>query len=382
MSKKSDFWGWFLTVLVIVLLLLPILVPAWVIWYDVIDTGNLVFYKEEYGAFENIYACSNQLYITLDSKQLYFSGYNGCNRVYRNAKGVLNERLGIRQPYLIFDGRVKKLIPYYTNCLLIIDESDSLYLYFGDETTKLADNVIDADGQEMYDRQIYYIDASYQLHYYKDGVDKVLADGIKRVDVCLEKIYCITTDNTLVESELVENQDISFKPLMENVVDVSASDFVWYERLDDGGDEPQVNKYYYPLINALTDNGDLYVLGRYQAKLNYDATGIEPFKVFDEWTLISKNVVAFNTTEYGTIYLTDKGESYYHGCDFVYTSDVSFIHKKLIDDSTGIDSSTSMLIIETNEGWYFFGNIYGVRDETNDSIATGTPIFWSKDDLN
>ena len=367
MSKKQ--------IIIISLILLAVILTAlvaWYVWYSFFDTVGLVFYDGE--PIAEITPYRDQAYLTDDEGRVFLvGGYASTgNRKYRNVEAKENNELDCARPVLIFDGSAKAIIPYGHLHALIISSEGELYDFRDLELSSvLASDVISAyyaDGGT-----VYYIDESATL--FKVGEDNALAENVKRVVEYNGYLYILYHTNELTVVDKSENRVTETITGVEEFSLINTSD-----RFIDGRlvtDDPSGLSN--PLFTLLTTDGELRVKGAYNHLTVGNRVGATPsHKIFESWTLVERDVVAFASSEIGTVYIKSDGTVGYHGFDSIPVSDAVVNKTTLnIDAPKSVAANGTVVIVKGAESFYVWGDEFNLTfDRLSDEhgILSGEPI--------
>ena len=373
-----------ITLIVVAVLILLALCALIFYWYWFLDTGNLVFYDKDRGNIVDIYTKGDTYYFVLDSGELYISSGFGSpvDRQYYNAvHSGTDTALMVAKPIRAFSGEISKVIPVPNYSAFIITSNNELFYSVMSKVSKIADNVADAGARivrNATDNCYYYVDMSERLHCIPldsdrlPGDDIIVADGIRKIEVLDYTAYCITVDNTLCEFSGSNANDFELVPILNNVSDVDAERTNMYvNEIDSWSTKTHC------IVGAKTLDNELFVFGTwYGSDIRSDAT---ENIVYDEWTLISKNVSDFDINTYALVYLTDE-DVHYYGYDMPLNDKGEIIDTIIAQGAESVSFDEGALIVKTKAGWLRWESLSYSKSENDRVLADA--FLWEKSKLN
>ena len=140
-----------------------------------------------------------------------------------------------------------------------------------------------------------------------------------------------------------------------------------------------------PLINVLTNDGELYVKGAYNLLCCTRPLTAKPEPhIINEWTLISDNVESFALAAMGTIFkLNDNTCAYYGFNSYLSASEDCTYECKYVDleinDAISVYATDLQIAVRTSTEYYVLGSCYTYYDlrpnKHNHHIFDKNPII-------
>lgn len=361
------------------LLILAIAVSV-LIWYSVFDISGITFYNDE--PISQIVPYEDRIYIITQNGNGYMAGnYNSSSRKYRNSESYHNKKIGIPSPVMFFNGSISEILPYDSNGTLFLSNDNELYDLYDFDVTKIADNVIDADVKGTTEKRYYIVDSKLNLYETNEmGASRFISAEITQVRVYRDKIFALFTNGNLCELDASLTSDNPIvSTIYENVKTFDICDTSM--RYIDGNyvfdDEDAIAA---PLLNVLTQKGELYAKGAYSLLPCTRSISVHPEPYFMEnWSLIGENVSEFSLASMGTIIKFNDNTCAYFGFDSNTSknSNYSFGYKEiLLNNVTDVYATSLHVCVKTKEGFYIWGRylIYDKAGDTHD-IFSGEPIL-------
>jgi hypothetical protein len=230
------------------------------------------------------------------------------------------------------------------------------------------------------EEDIYYIiDENYVL-YASNGKEKIkeLASDVVQVDFYTDTLFVLSKNGDLNQYYISNDGTLSHKDkVFENVkafdVEYTALRFDGTKLLFDD----EVGKQT-PLINVLTNDDELYVIGAYNLLCCTGSIMAHPEPhIIDEWTLIAEDVESFSLAQMGTAIKFKNNTAGYYGFDTdnSYNSEFKFGYMDLeLENVINVYASDVQVAVQTEEAFYAWGYslIYDSRE--NNNLFDGTPI--------
>lgn len=375
-------------VLAIAIVISPILLIWFFYWYNFCDVTGLEFYEDQ--PIKCFFSTNDRVFLLTEEGYGYVAGgySNGSSRKYLNSEFTYNSYLNGSCPVKFYDKKIKQIITEESNAFFI-SETDQLFRLNYDLTIEsIADNVIYASrGAEG---EIYFVDTNKNLYVKSNEKINFLKENIKKIKCYNSFVYVLTTKGSLF---LCERSVESLKfdnVLFENVQDFDVVDTS--PRMIDGlyvsNDETAL---LLPLINVLTQNGDLYVKGAYNTIPCGTMLTKEPAepKIYEDWLHLASGIKQFSIAPMGTIMLTDDNRSIYYGFDSDLTYNSTFGKREFDISNCEIVGAADMLIfVKDNNGiFYIFGYCsllfpFAYTDNNDHSIMNGIAFqLMTKDEV-
>ena len=332
------------------------------------------------------------IYVITEDGYCYVSGdySSSSSNKYWLYESTHNDKLYTHTPVKILDERVKKVIPYSTLGALLIDEDDRLF-DFNDFTVKEVYNGVSyATIVPYYHNErifgngntyaYYVIDKSGVLYAVSEsGETKKLFSQVCSVDFYLDTILVLNDSGVLNQYQISESGEITLtEKLFENV---SSFDVMDTSLRFDG------EKYVFddeaakdlPLINVLTNDGELYTKGAYNLLCCTLSLAAHPEpKIIDEWTLIAEKVEDFSMAPMGTAIKFTNSSAGYYGFDTDNSANSKFEFGYLeLAPANVIDvyASDVQVLVKTTQAFYKWGSSLEYDVEGDHTLFTGSPII-------
>ena len=361
------------------------------VWFYYKDVTGLELYNNE--QISEIIPYYDNIYVITENGNCYVSGnyHSSSSRKYRNSESYHNDKLNMASPVKIFDKKVQQVIPYGAVGALLIDEENVLFDFNDFDIKEIYNNVSFAvkasldQGKRIFgtdNKALYYVIDKTNVLYAvnENGESKELFSAVSAVDIYLDKILVLNNDGVLNQYRISEDGEIILtEKLFEGVssFDVKDTSLRYDGEKFVFNDEAAKNM---PLINVLTNDGELYVKGAYNLLCctRSLAAYSEP-KVFNEWTLIAEDVESFSLAPMGTAIKYMNNTAGYYGFDTDNSADSKFEFGYLqLDPTEVIDvyASDVQVLIKTEQAFYTWG--YSLEYDVSDSehnLFNGTPII-------
>ena len=354
------------------------------------NVTGLSFYKDE--PITNIIPYSHQIYVTTENG-CYISGEHSSSAVrkYRISEFYHSNKLNIAVPVKFFDKKVHQVIPYGTLGALLIDEEGCLFDFNDFDIKEIYNNVSCAvkapssQGTRIFgsdNKTLYYVIDKTNVLYAvnENGESKELFSQVSEVDVYLDKILVLDKNGALNQYQILDNGEIILtEKLFENVCafDVKDTSLRYNGEKFIFDDETAKNM---PLLNVLTNDGELYVKGAYNLLCCTRSMSAHPEpRIISEWTLIAENVESFSLAPMGTAIKFSDGTAGYYGFDTDNSANSKFGFGYLQLDLTeviDVYASDVQILIKTEQAFYIWG--YSLEydvEEGEHNLFTGTPII-------
>ena len=359
------------------------------------NVSGLDFYENEkivslYQSYDN-----PSVYFTTENDRVYvFGGYNHSNRPnYDNVEGrKRNEKLGVWEPVLLFEGSVKALVPTYRVGALIITDSNELYRADLNDETFICGNAVDVFESENH---LFVIDTNGDLREIENGNSTIITSNVKEVNFCNGQLYILKNSGDLVrvpysESGISGTEDLLYSNVKSFGVRATNTRYT-----EEGGYYFDEDAKRTPIINVLTNEGKLYAKGVYSLYepyyISYSSLPgyvlpASPLHEFSEWELIAEDVDSFSLSERGTIMKLKTGEAAYYGYDtdvVAGTDQIDFAYKQLTDTSVSLVTASvfGISLICTDGTIMAWGDDYVTAFDcdgiftTNANALSGDPII-------
>ena len=381
----------FLFKTITILLVVGIVFLACSVWFCFYDVIGLELYKDE--TISDIIPYYDNIYVITEDGYCYVLGgyHNSSSRKYRNSESHHNDKLNASSPVKIFSKKVLQVIPYGATSALLIDEENTLYDFNDFNIQEICSNVsyavkaTSSQGKRIFgsdNKSLYYVIDKTNVLYAvnENGESKELFSAVSAVDIYLEKILVLNNDGVLNQYQISEDGKIILtEKLFE---DVSSFDVKDTSLRFDGekfvfDDEVAKNM---PLLNVLTNDGELYVKGAYNLLCCTRSLAAHPEpKIYNEWTLIAEQVESFSLAPMGTAIKHMDNTAGYYGFDTDNSANSSFEfgYLKLAQTNVvDVYASDVQVLIKTDQAFYTWG--YSLEYDVSDSehnLFNGTPII-------
>lgn len=364
-----------------------ILIMWFFVWYNFFDVTGLEFYEDQ--PIKCFFSTNNRVFLLTEEGYGYVAGdySNGSSRKYLNSETTYNSYLNGSCPVKFFNGKIKQIIDEESNTFFI-SETDQLFRLHYDLTLEsVADNVVYASaGDEV---EIYFVDIYENLYVKSNEKINFLKENIKKIKCYKDFVYVLTTKGSLYlcerNDENLKFDDMLFEAVQDfDVVDTSA-------RIIDGkyvsNDATAVSL---PLVNVLTQGGDLYVKGAYNTLPCGQITSQAPAepKIYEDWLHIASDIKQFSVAPMGTIMLDEDNKALYYGFDSNLTSKAIFGKREFDISNCEIVGAMEMCIfVKDNNGtFHIFGDKFGFpfayTDNNDHSIMNGIAFqLMTKDEV-
>ena len=375
--------------LIAIVLIISIIVSAILIWYHTFDVIGLELYENE--RIEEIIPYYSSNYIITDEGYVYVMGYyNSESRKYRNSEFYHNDKLGSPIPVKMYDGKVTKIIPYDNLGALLINEKGELIDFNDFDIRKVYDGVSYSvkapykQGEKIFggecEELFYIIDTNGTLlAFNSNGESKELIFDVCAVDYYNDTVIALLYNGDLNQYSISDDG----KLLLEETLFKNVSSFdVWDTAVRYDGekfvyDDEAAQKI--PLVNVLTNDGELYAKGAYNLLCCTRSLSAYPEpKIIQEWTLIAEGVESFSMAPMGTAIKFMNGAAAYYGFDTDNSSNSKFEFGYLqlnVTNVVGVYAGDVQVLIKTKDAFYVWGFslIYDAKSDNN-NLFNGTPI--------
>ena len=377
---------------IISIVLILVLFFAFLIWHNFYDIIGLKLYENE--PIAKMFSFHNTNYILTDEGYAYVMGeYNSTSRKYRNSESYKNQKLGTPAPVRICDEKITKIIPYDKLGALLINEDGAISDFNDFTLVKIFDSASYAirgnyeHGEKIFgegNESLYYIidvnDSLYAAN--NDGQLKELFLDVAAVDYYLDTILVLFKSGDLNQYLISDNGSIVHKEtIFENVLSFDIEDTsIRYDGEKFVFDDENAQNT--PLINVLTKEGSLYVIGAYNLLCCTRSIAAYPEpKIISEWTRIAENVENFSLAPMGTAIKFKNSTVGYYGFDTDNSSDSEFKFGYIdldLTDVIDVYASDVKIFVKTEQTFYVWGysTIYNA-DGRNNNLFDGTPIVIS-----
>ena len=381
----------FLFRIIAILLVIGIVFLTCSVWFNFYDIVGLELFKDE--TISDIIPYYDNIYVITEDGYCYVLGgyHNSSSRKYRNSESYHNDKLNTPSPVKIFDEKVLQVIPYGSTGALLITEDGCLFDFNDFDIKEIYTNVSFAvkasldQGKRIFgtdNTALYYVIDKTNVLYAvnENGESKELFSQVSEVDVYLDKILVLDKNGALNQYQILDNGEIILtEKLFENVCafDVKDTSLRYDGEKFIFDDEDAKNM---PLINVLTNDGELYVKGAYNLLCCTRSLAAHPEpRIISEWTLIAESVESFSLAPMGTaIKFSDSTAGYYgFDTDNSANSNFDFGYLKLAQTNViDVYASDVQVLIKTEQAFYTWG--YSLEYDVSDSehnLFNGTPII-------
>lgn len=355
-----------------------------IFWHEFINTGNLVFYKDE--KIEKLVPGNERMYFITESGGYVAGGYHFTDDTrYMNVQRHKHKELKIPTPVKFFEGEIKEITPYRWRSAFFVTNTNVLYKLNDLEVTKISDSI--AYAYESNSSDVYMIDINHVLYKHTDAGNERLLENVKAFKTYNSSAYehdqsfALTVNDELykVKYDKETEKYILDELLLSNVKSFDVKDISYEFR----GSAPE-DAYNKPIINALTNNGELYVKGIYNSRYcGYGGDSPNYYITYDSWTLIGEKVSSFSLSEFGTGILFENEKCAYFGYEICGPSNELRTFNRIefaVNNAYDVFVTSNNLSIFGKDGYcYFYGvsfdNIFMLEHFQENEEISKFPIF-------